>query len=560
MRAANTIVSALICFSMACVCHAKELVFMYESDGDTPKIEYYKEEVIEELTRRCLRAKVASNAIVDTVVDGDGQILKISLSSTRLDPKVERSLTAQLKTIKFGSRVTGTAGYLKMTLRFTVDPRLLELKAADDALMKKMHPLPPVSGKEFASRIQLAWDQRVALEKRSKAIWASFGKPFPRYDREMALVKYSKNAEDYLALGLRALAAKEFLSASQEAFVGGKPKEGKAFVGRAISLSNQLTWHQNRHIYKELCLQTGRLVNSPYKTVSKEVARFLYQSVESFRLSLLSREPKKQSVLLKLSSGLNVTPSLGLICGTGRPRFSGGETVKRKLSALESSVESCRRRASSVSRSNKQQAVEELKEALKLMEFEYGENSIECLPELCKILQLEMEQRHAEEAFKTARQVYTVAEHFEVGEEIEREDEWGGQQGLNDLEALARESFGSHYTYYENCSSWKKPIAEILFRSEYMLTMKTNGFEWPAIQETLLNLCGFLANYDNANESITLLNQSIAAYKEVHPSGVQGLTAEYTVLLKRAEKGEMLREKNFIGAKPKRPDKNAPQK
>lgn len=561
MHKVRILVTAALCFFMTDVCHAEELAFICESDGRTSRVEQYKQEVIEELTRRCLRAKVANNAIVDTVVDGHGQILRLSLASTRLDPRIEKSLITQLKTIKFGSRVNSPGGFLKMTLRFTVDPNLWEMKAADDALMKRMITAPSVSGKDFSNQMQLVWNQRVALEKHTKAIWASFSKGLPRYDAEKALVKHAKNAEEHLALGLRFGAAKELLSAALEAFAGGKPKEGQALIGRAIALSNHMTWHQSAYIYKELCSITGQLVNNPYQRVSRDSAEVLHQSVNNLRSSLLAKEPKKQSVLLKLSSGLNEGRSFGFECGTGRRRFSGGGPEKRKLSALEASVESCRRRASTASWHNKQQAVVELKEALKLMEFEYGKNSIECLPELCNILKLELEQRRAEEALRVARQIYAVAENYEQGEENERQDEWGGPQGMYDLESLARESFGSHYTTYEDCSSWKKPIAEILFRSEYMLTLKTASLEWQAIQETLLNLCGFLANNGKVDESINLFKQSIRAYKEVHSSGVKSLTDEFTEVLERAGKREQAREvKNISGAIPYRSENSHPRK
>ncbi len=559
MHTVRILVTAALCFFMTDACHAEELAFICESDGRCSRIEQYKQEVIEELTRRCLRSKVVNNAIVDIVVDGHGQILRLSLASTGLDPKAEKWLITQLKTIKFGSRVDGPGGYLKMTLRFTVDPKLWETKAADAALMKKLTTAPSVSGQAFANKIQLVWNQRVALEKVTKAIWASHGKGLPRQDTKVAWVKYAKKAEEHLALGLRASAAKEFLTASLEAFVGGKPQEGKACVGRAIALSNQLTWHQNRYIYKELCSITGRLVNNSYQPVSRDSAEVLHQSVDNLRSSLLAKEPKKQSVLLKLSSGLSERPSFEFVCGTGRRHFSGGAPVKRELSALESSVESCRKLANAASRTKKQQAVVELKKALNLMEFEYGKNSIECLPELCTILKLELDQRRAEEAFRIARQIYAVAESYEQGEENDRHDEWGDRQGLYDLEALARECFGSHYATYEYCSSWKKPIAEILFRSEYMLTLKTASLEWPAIQETLLNLCGFLANNDKVEESINLFKQAIRAYKEVHSYGVKSLTEEFAEVLERAGKTEQAREvRNTIGATSKRPENRHP--
>lgn len=385
MHTVRILVNAALCFFMTDPCRAEELAFICESDGRCSRIEQYKQDVIEELTRHCLRSKVANNAMVDTVVDGRGQILRLSLSSTRLAPKAEKSLIAQLKTIKFGSRVKGPDGYLKMTLRFTIDSKLWEMKAADDALMKRLTTVPSVSGKEFASQMQLVWNQRVALEKVTKAIWASSGKGLPKYDMEKALVKHTKNAEEHLALGLRVRAASELISASLEAFVGGKPQEGKAFIGRAIALSKQMTWHQNRYIYKELCSVTGQLVNGPYSHISKDSAEFLRRTVNNLRFSLISRNPDKQSVLLKLSNRLNEGKSFGFLCGTGRRRTSEAAAVQRNLSDLESSVESFRKRANAVSRNNKQQAVLELSQALNLMEFEYGKNSIECLPELFKL-------------------------------------------------------------------------------------------------------------------------------------------------------------------------------
>lgn len=85
-----------------------------------------------------------------------------------------------------------------------------------------------------------------------------------------------------------------------------------------------------------------------------------------------------------------------------------------------------------------------------------------------------------------------------------------------------------------------------------MLTLKTESLEWPAVQETLLNLCGFLANNEKVEESINLYKQAINAYKQVHSSGVKGLTEEFAKVLEREGKLEQASEvRNIIGSIPK---------